>query len=94
MVWVRIALPLWVLWVLASALVRFSGAVVVVKYAGVASAVCCQSHGLFFILFCIRSSKSEGFSALVVSSGSPCAVFSLAWQLPCLSVGLLAMGFS
>ena len=29
----------------------FSGAVVVVRYAGVASAVCCQSHGLFFILF-------------------------------------------
>ena len=52
----------------------FSGAVVLVRFAGVASAVCCQSHGLFFILFCSRSSKLEGFSAIVVSSGLPCAV--------------------
>ena len=72
----------------------FSGAVVLVRFAGVASAVCCQSRGLFFILFCSRSSKLEGFSAIVVSSGSPCAVFSLAWRLPCLSVGRLVMGFS
>ena len=74
--------------------VGFSGAVVVVMYAGIASAVCCQSRGFFFILFCSRSSKSEGFSAIVVSSGLPCAVFSLAWRLPCLSVGRLVMGFS
>ena len=74
--------------------VGFSGVVVVVRYAGIASAVCCQSRGLFFILFCSRSSKSEGFSAIVVSSGSPCAVFFLAWRLPCLSVGFLVMGFS